>query len=116
MRFEPVLCGWILDRIIEWVLFVGSRPKTLTEYKQSKPKEYVELGSLGADLDRDDLVEKRANRARIKHFSSQLRQINKEVGVVVCPFGHGFVPFTDEVAAGERSREGTFSSSTSPRS
>lgn len=62
----------------------GCRPKTLSEFKKTEPKEYVELGSLGADLDSDELIAKRANRARIKHFSSALREVNKEVRVVLC--------------------------------
>jgi len=41
-------------------LFLGtcSRPRTLSEYKQQKPKKYVELGKLGADLNSDELVAK----------------------------------------------------------
>ncbi len=53
----------------------------MSEFKKTEPKEYVELGSLGADLDSDELIAKRANRARIKHFSSALREVNKEVRV-----------------------------------
>ncbi len=40
----------------------------------------MELGTLGADLDADDLVVKRATKARVKHFSEQLRKINLKDG------------------------------------
>ena len=58
----------------------GYTPKSLDEYLRNKPKDYVELGKLGPDLDADELVEKRANAARVRHFSEQLRRVNaKEV-------------------------------------
>lgn len=34
------------------------RPATLQDYKHVAPKKYVELGSLGADLNTDELVAK----------------------------------------------------------
>ena len=40
----------------------------------------MELGALGADLDSEDLVAKRAIKARVKHFSEQLRKVNLKDG------------------------------------
>ncbi|KDO26322.1 hypothetical protein SPRG_08395 [Saprolegnia parasitica CBS 223.65] len=56
---------------------VQYEPCTLTEYKQEKPAGYYELGKLKPDLNADDLVEKRANKERIKEFSKNLRAINQ---------------------------------------
>lgn len=43
------------------------RPKTLAEFKQQQPAEYVELGKLQPDLNAQDLVLKvrRARRASL---------------------------------------------------
>lgn len=44
-----------------------------------KPKEYVEISKIKPDLNTDELIAKRKNLDRIKDFSKQLRQINKEI-------------------------------------
>ncbi|OQR82011.1 hypothetical protein THRCLA_11222 [Thraustotheca clavata] len=54
-------------------------PCTLSEYKQEKPMGYYELGKLKPDLNAEDLIEKRANKERIKEFSKNLRQINQNL-------------------------------------
>ncbi|EQC37619.1 hypothetical protein SDRG_05213 [Saprolegnia diclina VS20] len=56
---------------------VQYEPCTLSEYKQEKHAGYYELGKLKPDLNADDLVEKRANKERIKEFSKNLRAINQ---------------------------------------
>ncbi|OQR94925.1 hypothetical protein ACHHYP_00805 [Achlya hypogyna] len=56
---------------------VQFEPCTLSEYKQEKHTGYYELGKLKPDLNADDLVEKRANKERIKEFSKNLRAINQ---------------------------------------
>lgn len=56
---------------------VQYEPCKLSQYKKEKPAEYYELGKLQPDLNADDLVQKRANAARIKEFSKNLRVINK---------------------------------------
>ncbi len=48
---------------------LGKMPKEL-------PKE---LGKLGADLDNDDLLYKKACNIRVKEFSNQLRDVNKKM-------------------------------------
>ncbi|KAJ0395443.1 hypothetical protein P43SY_007768 [Pythium insidiosum] len=54
-------------------------PCTVAQYKKEKPAGYYELGKLQPDLNAEDLVQKRANRERIKAFSKNLRDINKSV-------------------------------------
>ncbi|GLD99652.1 hypothetical protein PINS_up008378 [Pythium insidiosum] len=56
-------------------------PCTVAQYKKEKPAGYYELGKLQPDLNAEDLVQKRANRERIKAFSKNLRDINKTVAV-----------------------------------
>ncbi len=43
---------------------------------------YFELGKLQPDLNSDDLLIKRANKERVKEFSSNLRKINKDMGII----------------------------------
>ncbi|RLN53441.1 hypothetical protein BBJ28_00022821 [Nothophytophthora sp. Chile5] len=56
---------------------VHYEPCKLSQYKKEKPDGYYELGKLQPDLNADDLVQKRANKERIKAFSKNLRIINK---------------------------------------
>jgi hypothetical protein len=59
-------------REVEW------QPKTLEEYRDRKPDAAAlrKLGSLGADLDNEDLLLKKARAEKIRQFSVGLRQVN----------------------------------------
>lgn len=57
---------------------VEYKPYTLGQYKQIKPKEYVEIEPhLKPDLTNDALLAKRANAERVKEFSKQLKEFNR---------------------------------------
>jgi hypothetical protein len=58
---------------------VNYRPKNLKQWKENQPEGYVELGKLKPDLNADHLVEKRANKERVKEFSKNLHNINKKI-------------------------------------
>jgi hypothetical protein len=59
---------------------VDYKPYTLGQYKQIKPKEYVEIDPhLKPDLNNDALLAKRANAERVKEFSKQLKDFNRNV-------------------------------------
>ena len=53
------------------------KPYTLKDYKQKKPKEYWNLGTLGPDLDVDELAEKRAAKNKVKALSKEIRAKNR---------------------------------------
>jgi len=57
---------------------VNYEPKTLQEYKQNLSQTYQTLGKLQPDLNTEELVSKRANQQRIKEFSANLRQVNRQ--------------------------------------
>lgn len=67
-------------------------PHTLAEYQRENPRQYVELGLLGADLDSEELVAKRAVKARVKVFSEQLRRVNLKDGEVPATTAASTVP------------------------
>jgi hypothetical protein len=58
---------------------VNYRPKNLRQWKENQPEGYVELGKLKPDLNADHLVEKRANKERVKEFSKNLHNINAKI-------------------------------------
>lgn len=58
---------------------VQYKPRNLKQWKEENTQEYVELGKLKPDLNTDELVEKRANRDRVKEFSQQLHSVNQRV-------------------------------------
>ena len=59
---------------------VDYKPYTLGQYKQIKPKDYVEIDPhLKPDLNNDALLAKRANAERVKEFSKQLKDFNRNV-------------------------------------
>jgi NAD(P)H-hydrate repair Nnr-like enzyme with NAD(P)H-hydrate epimerase domain len=57
-------------------LFIRFVPKTLKDYKNSKPTKYVEISALGVDLNSDELIEKRARAARIKEYANKVKDEN----------------------------------------
>lgn len=53
-------------------------PATVDEYKQKfDKKEYGKLGSLGPDLDDDNLLVKKAVQEKVKQFSKELQRVNR---------------------------------------
>ncbi|CAM9091986.1 unnamed protein product [Hapterophycus canaliculatus] len=57
---------------------VDFKPKTLKQYRETKPTGYVQLGKLQPDLFTEELIAKRANAERTKEFSANLRKINSD--------------------------------------
>jgi hypothetical protein len=58
---------------------VAWQPKSLSEYREKvKPEgaKLRKLGSLGADLDNEDLMMKKARAEKIRQFGACLRQVN----------------------------------------
>lgn len=57
---------------------VSYKPYKLSDYKRENQDTYFELGKLQPDLNDEELVAKRANKERIKAFSQNLREINRQ--------------------------------------
>jgi len=57
---------------------VTFKPMTVTEYRATKPSRYVEIDRLKPDLNSEELKAKRANANRVKEFSKNLQQYNKQ--------------------------------------
>lgn len=57
---------------------VDFTPCSLEQYKASKPKEYVMIEKNKPDLNTEELKAKRANLERVKEFSRNLHQYNKQ--------------------------------------
>jgi hypothetical protein len=60
---------------------VAWQPKSLSEYREKvKPEgaKLRKLGSLGADLDNEDLLMKKARAEKIRQFGACLRQVNAD--------------------------------------
>ena len=51
-----IVCDYL--RVAHTFVSAHDRPRTLQEYKQQNPKKYVQLGTLGPDLNSDELVAK----------------------------------------------------------
>merc|ERR1712166_1174614 len=59
---------------------VDYKPYTYTEYKTNcQPGKWEKLGTLGPDLQDEELLNKRAQKERLKDYSSQLRKYNAQV-------------------------------------
>eukprot|EP00928_Gymnodinium_smaydae_P028632 TRINITY_DN21792_c0_g1_i2.p1 TRINITY_DN21792_c0_g1~~TRINITY_DN21792_c0_g1_i2.p1 ORF type:complete len:638 (-),score=148.80 TRINITY_DN21792_c0_g1_i2:117-2030(-) len=56
---------------------VDYTPATVESYKEKFAKE-VKMGSLGPDLDDDDLLKKKAIQEKVKQFSKELHRINAQ--------------------------------------
>ena len=85
-------------------------PYTLADYKEhvATGNAYWQLGSLGPDLDREDVVEKRAARQRALEFA---RQANSQNQVELASRRQGARPRHGPQTARERMRawaQGTF--------
>jgi hypothetical protein len=55
------------------------KPYTLEQYRQIRPKQYMEISNMKPDLNSEELQAKRANKERVKEFSSKLKSFNKDV-------------------------------------
>lgn len=55
---------------------VDYKPATLEKYKQKYGDNNVKLGTLGPDLDDENLLMKRAVQEKVKQFSKELHRIN----------------------------------------
>mmetsp|Transcript_18503 Transcript_18503/g.46554 ORF Transcript_18503/g.46554 Transcript_18503/m.46554 type:complete len:249 (+) Transcript_18503:469-1215(+) len=55
---------------------VDYTPYTLNDYQRMKPEKYFELGSLGPDLESNELREKKERQHMVKEFSKNLRKTN----------------------------------------
>lgn len=62
-------------------------PATVVEYKHKygEKGEYSEMGSLGPDLDDEQLLLKRAMQERVKQFSKELLKVNRHRNVAAPP-------------------------------
>eukprot|EP00295_Goniomonas_pacifica_P044022 CAMPEP_0175912832 /NCGR_PEP_ID=MMETSP0108-20121206/8942_1 /TAXON_ID=195067 ORGANISM="Goniomonas pacifica, Strain CCMP1869" /NCGR_SAMPLE_ID=MMETSP0108 /ASSEMBLY_ACC=CAM_ASM_000204 /LENGTH=306 /DNA_ID=CAMNT_0017235181 /DNA_START=38 /DNA_END=958 /DNA_ORIENTATION=+ len=50
------------------------RPYSYADYERIQPKEYVELGGLGPDLNNEELLVKKEKRDRAKAYAEEIRQ------------------------------------------
>jgi len=57
-------------REVQW------QPKTLQEYQKERQKWEAKMTPLGADLENEDLLAKKARAEKIRQFSAGLRQVN----------------------------------------